>query len=364
MKDTGGNLKIRRDKNGATCYSYRRRIRVIKNGKPTYWDIRKSLGNDPGKALAECKALDEFYGAMERGEKPKGTAGLGEFHDWYVKYLRDERKLWGWMTPAGHIKVFAERMGRETRLEKITRVDVESFLHDLKGKVSPSTVGNYHRSIRRMFNVAIQRNYLEHNPATGIRVEKPRLPEPWLPSKEEVTRLLDYLKVQRPKLYPVVVTLIFTGARLGEVITLDWSRVDFIGGTLTLVRRKVNDVHRLKMAKPLNEVLNVLWMESGMPKEGLVFLGKNDNIRERHSMFRSFKKVARSLGLPRLNLKTFRKLAATWTVQETGDVRNAQKLLGHTNLRTTEMYLGEGSKAQDAAVKAIEDRLSGTGKAG
>jgi len=34
-------------------------------------------------------------------------------------------------------------------------------------------------------------------------------------------------------------------------------------------------------------------------------------------------------------------------------------LLGHSNLRTTEGYLGAGSESRDLAVKAIEDRLAG-----
>jgi len=39
-------------------------------------------------------------------------------------------------------------------------------------------------------------------------------------------------------------------------------------------------------------------------------------------------------------------------------------LLGHSNIRTTEGYLGAGSESRDLAVKAIEDRLAGAGKVG
>jgi len=35
-------------------------------------------------------------------------------------------------------------------------------------------------------------------------------------------------------------------------------------------------------------------------------------------------------------------------------------LLGHTNLRTTEGYLGAGAEARELAVRAIEKRMSGS----
>mgnify|MGYP001562928768 FL=1 len=353
MEKVEGNLWRRQEKDGQFRYLYRRLLQAKTKDKK-YRDYRKTLGDNLEKALAEKNRLDDYFTAQFSGEKP---STLGEFFDWYVRYLRDERKLLGYQTPVGHLKAFVKHKGAQIELAKITRADVETFLHACKGRISQVTVDNHHRSIRRMFNVAIQRGYLEKNPAIGIRVEKPRLLEPVLPSVDEVKRLLDYLKHKRPSLYPIVVTLIYTGARLGEVLSLDWSRVDFIGGTLVLVRRKVNDLHRLPMAKTLNETLNILWMEAGMPKEGFVFLGKTSNQRDRHCLSRSFKKSAKAVGLPWITLKTFRKLAATWVAQSTHDVRAAQKLLGHTNIRTTELYLGEGSESRDMAVKAIEDKL-------
>jgi len=62
--------------------------------------------------------------------------------------------------------------------------------------------------------------------------------------------------------------------------------------------------------------------------------------------------------MPWLTLKTFRKLAATWVMQGTRDIRAAQMLLGHTDIRTTQGYLGGGAESRATAVKAIEDRMS------
>ena len=151
------------------------------NGKQKYRDYRKALGDNLEKALAEKNRLDDYFNAEFNGQKP---ITLGEFFEWYLKYLRDERKLLGYRTPIGHLKAFMKHMGGQIELAKIARVEIEAFLHACKGRISQVTVDNHHRSIRRMFNVAIQRGYLEKNPAIGIRVEKPQA---WMKSGDSWT---------------------------------------------------------------------------------------------------------------------------------------------------------------------------------
>jgi len=357
MEKIKGNLRRYGDTNGRQRYYYRRLLPVVEDGKRKYRDIRRDLGRNLEVALTATKRLDEQVECSLCSERRPSISCLGEFHDWYVAYLRDGRKLLGWRTIIGHIRRFVEHTGPHVRLERITPLDVEYFLQVRRRCVGPWTVGGYLRSIRRMFNVAIRHGYLERNPTVGLRTEKPPIVEPRLPAMEDVRRLLEFLRARRPRIYSVVVALIHTGARLGEVLSLDWSRVDFSTGSLALVRRKVGDEHRLVMAKPLSEVLHALWIDAGMPKEGYVFLGKAGRVLNRHRAYLSFKGVVKTLGLPWLTLKTFRKLAATWVVQATHDVRAAQMLLGHSNLHTTEDYLGGKAESREIAVRAIEKRM-------
>ena len=71
----------------------------------------------------------------------------------------------------------------------------------------------------------------------------------------------------------------------------------------------------------------------------------------------SFKPVVRKIGMEWMTLKIFRKVVATWTAQETHDPRVAQQMLGHKDLRTTEMYMGGGREARVLGVRAMEKRL-------
>lgn len=357
-KKVEGNIWQRLDKEGTTQFLYRRLLPIFENGKKGYRDFRRILGPDLAHAVKEAKKLDEECELLLQGQNPKEAITLGEYFDWYTSHLKDEKKLLGWYTPIGHLRVFVECLGRAKNLKKINRVDVESFLLLRRGEVGPVTVAGYYRSIRRMLNVAIKLGYLEQNPALGLTLEKQGKREPRIPTVEEVRSLLDYLKTRKPRMFSMVMALLFTGGRLGEILSLNWSCIDFTTGQITLIRRKVNDEHRLKIAKPLSASLYEMWMESGMPKEGLVFLGKTGEQINRHCLSRSFKKVVKKLGMQYLTLKVFRKVAATWVVQGSHDVRAAQLLLGHSNIRTTEIYLGGGTEAKELAVDTIERRLT------
>lgn len=345
------------DHRGKPRYYYRRVLTVFENGVERSKDIRKALGTSLERAIVTAKRFDADQDAELRGEQPRRKLTLGEFIGEYMHWVKDERKLLGWQTLRANTGSLLRFLGPQVQLDRITRADLEAFLDLRRREVRPVTVCGMFRDVRRMFNVAIQRRCLEQSPAAGIRVQKPSQKEPRLPTLDDVRRLLDYLKVKRPWVWQIVITLIYTAARLGEALTLDWRRVDFTSNTLILTRRKVNDELRLEMAKPLADMLFAIWTERGMPKEGYIFVNRMGEPKRRGEAYLAFKREMKRLGMDWLTLKVFRKLAATWTMQGTRDIRSAQMLLGHADIRTTQGYLGGGAEARSMAVKAIADRL-------
>jgi integrase len=356
-----------RGSNGKIRYEYRRQLRNLEKLDREYKDIRKRLGPNLERAMAKAKIYDAECEAISRGETPMLKLTLGEYAEQYVAYIRDEAHHLGWKTVRGSIRAFVQHIGSQVPLHDVKRPQVEDFLESRRRKFRPVTIKGNLRDVRRMFNVGIQKGHLDLNPTMGIRVDKGSTEEPRIPTNEELKRLMEYLQVRRPWLNEIATILLYTGARLSEALGMEWVRVDFTTEKLTLNRRKVRDTLTLDMARPLAEMLNAKWMNSGMPKEGKVFANSKGLEHLRGVVYVSFKKVARELGMSWLTLKTFRKLAATWVQQSTGDIRAAQKLLGHTSIRTTELYLGCGSEAKAIAVKALEERVGlaiGDGKVG
>jgi len=65
-----------------------------------------------------------------------------------------------------------------------------------------------------------------------------------------------------PYLYPVVVIALNTGMRLGEILGLEWDRVDFSRGVLQLERTRNGTRREIPMNQAVYDVL------SALPKSG------------------------------------------------------------------------------------------------
>lgn len=217
-----GRVWRRRDQDGNRYY-YRRRLPVTNEGKRRYRDVRKALGSNLERALQLAKTLDAEKQAELNGEKPRRQATLGELSDAFIGYIRDVRRLAGWNRVRSNIVLFLRHTG-DMALERVSRITVEDFLMRRRQEVRPSSANSALRDVKRLFSFAVNQGSLEKNPAAGVRaLHAPRLPRR-LPTSLEVERLL---KACPDWLRRIILTLASTGARVGEVIRLDWSDIDF-----------------------------------------------------------------------------------------------------------------------------------------
>jgi integrase len=340
-------------------YQFRRLVPIFENGIRKYQNVRRKLSRNIETATPEARKYDEEIEALLRGERPRRKITIGQFFDWYINRVRNERRLYGAPTISANCSGLVQYVGPGTLLDKVTRDNIERFLEERRRTVRPETVFTQAGTIRTWFAEGVRFKFIAHSPAEGVKIERPPKREVRLPTPEETRRVLDYLGSKDRALYRIVLALVFTGARLSEILGVDWRQVDFTSTPprLTLSRRKVNDELTLPLAVPLHNELFELWMASGTPKQGKVFQPERADT-DRDGPYRRFKGAVKQLGLAWLDLKRFRATAATWAAQATGGSFAPQMLLGHTTSRTTERsYLQGGSQARETAVKAIEVRL-------
>lgn len=382
------------DNNRARGYEYRRRLPFFDKGKRKYQDIRKRLGSNLDKARAKVKQFDAQYDQVERGTELRLGATVRQFYEWFIREIREVRKLAGWRT----IKDSTEPLVRylcvdekgnlnDPLLARITRGDIEKFFatpmvrmvskKDVEGKVptdqplSQATVHTRFRHIRRMFRVARESGFLQPEgrlPTDGVKVKAPALGEPRTPTSEDVGTILVHLKEKCQWLYRFCLALIFTGARSTEVLTLTWERVGFARSvkddTLTLVRTKVGDTLTVPMTETLQRTLFAMWMEAGQPVEGYVFHTRSGRPIGKFQAYKAFKREVRRIDgrLAWIRPKDFRKYAAT-----VPDMWDAVNLLGHSTAEiTAKHYRGARMESRSRAVDAIEKTLGldGQGEVG
>jgi integrase len=102
------------------------------------------------------------------------------------------------------------------------------------GNVKPKTVKGFYGTLKTALKQAVAWGLLSVDPTTGLRT--PRVPK----EKREVLTALELVRLldaaKRYKYYLVIRLLALTGARLGEILGLKWTDVDFKKGTLTIQR--------------------------------------------------------------------------------------------------------------------------------
>lgn len=360
MQRLDGYLYARSGAGGKTEYQYRRPVFVgfSDNGKRKYQEHNRKLGSVLHVARAQAKRLDAWIEARQRGETPRQEQTVGEFIGWYVPYMRDQMHHRGWFVIKANVEAFARIVGSHVLLSRLTRLEFERFLAVRGREVKPSTLCGAYRDVRRMVRVAVEQGCMESDVMAAVRKPRVSRTEPKVPTDSEVQRIIGYLKTHHQPLYRLVLAMLHTCARPAEALGLTWDRIDFVGNTLTLVRRKVNDELPLVMAERLGGVLAAMWRDAGMPSSGPVFLNGAGKPWARNDAGHAFKGMVARVGLPWVTLKTFRKVGATWVQQGPGGQRAAQLALGHTDPRTTQLYLGGGAEMRALAVRTIEERAA------
>jgi integrase len=114
-------------------------------------------------------------------------------------------------------------------LGRITLEDVQRYVaaKQQEGCVQPKTIKNTLVPRKEMFTPAVRWGYLRGNPAR--HVEKPRGPHREMDflTKEEIHQFLSAVPQDR---YPFFPAAIMTGMRLGELLAMKWSNVDWHRG--------------------------------------------------------------------------------------------------------------------------------------
>lgn len=152
---------------------------------------------------------------------------------------------------------------------------------------------------------------------------------------------------------PIFTALLYTGARLNDVISLTWDQVDFERGTVTIVQDKRNNRRiTVPMAAPLRRQLEQL--QRGTP-HSRVFRRLNGASFSDREVQRAFAVARKIAGLrDELTPHSLRHTFASWLVMQGTPLRTVQELLGHADIRMTIRYAHLSPSHLAEAVSALE----------
>jgi integrase len=263
----------------------------------------------------------------------------------------------------GVLKHFRESFGLK-KIRLITYGDLLTYKRarmssntHLKKSRSQSTMNRELGILRRIFNIALTQGWLIRNPfscgealiqpsADGIR-EK-------ILTLEEEQRLLDACnESSRIHIRPILIALLDTGARRGEILKLTWQCVDFENRLIIIKSEttKTLKARKVAMTERLFCELSELWKKS--PKN------LTENVFKLKTFRKSLASACKEAGIKTGGLDGFtahscRHTTATRLVKGKMSIQLVGKILGHENVNTTFRYLSANDETLYQAASILE----------
>lgn len=204
-------------------------------------------------------------------------------------------------------------------------------------------------TLRQVFNFAIRERLLNRSPfADGKGLICPsddnrRFVEL---SEDEQRRLIENCPAHVPYLKIVIVGCLDAGFRIGELMNLNWSQVNFENNEIKLFnyQTKTAKERTIPMTTRLREML-LDWKRKN---------GGGEKVLNVTYIRKVWHKLRESIGREDLTVHDLRHAFATNLHKRGVNIVTIQKLLGHANIETTMIYINPSNDELHDAIAALD----------
>lgn len=214
-------------------------------------------------------------------------------------------------------------------------------------------------SIKAFYNYLEEEEYIAESPFRKIKVKfKEEIVLPRIIMREEIESLLNYMyqSAGKTKKYAfwvrdvaVIEVFFATGARVYEVSNMTKDCIDLNSG-LICFKGKGNKERYVQIGNA--DVLELLkkYYEANMQaitESGYFFVNNRGQRYTEQSIRSMIKKYSQDAGIKRkITPHMFRHSVATFLIEEEVDISCVQRILGHSSIKTTQIYIHVAAKRQ------------------
>ena len=330
-------------------------LKVLISGKRSYYlryradrgqQVEKKLANADIVPLADIRALAKSHLAeialgrdpYAEKEERKDVPTLRHFieHD-YLPYARSYKK--SWKNDWGQLKAHVLEPLGDLYLDEVTPARIMKVIRRHRETHKPSSSNKLIILLRFIFNCARRWKTpgVTENPTAVIELYVENNARERFLSPEEAQRLLDVLeKSPHPMLKSIVMFLLFTGARRGEVLNARWEDIDLQHQLWTIPINKSGKTRHVYLSPQAIYVLKAL-NEAGRVSGDYPF-GNPETQKPYVSIYRYWNRARCQAGLPGLRMHDLRHSFASFMVNAGRSLYEVQRLLGHRDITTTQRY--------------------------
>lgn len=294
-------------------------------------------------------------------------AGISQAHkgqkiyllDWMQQYKDNQQKRSrkdGYQIDMA-IRILTTYAGDKVTMDKVDKGFCKGYIDYLltaykpNGKpVRQTTAHNYYRVVNGALNAAVREDIIKFNPFTKLcssdKIHKPESKREYM-TIDEVRKLIA-TPMRHPQVKAAYLFSCFCGLRISDIYALTWADVYEDGGQTRL--QVIMQKTKVPIYLPLSpEALRWMPKRNGKKPEEKVF-----QLPSTVTVNILLKPWAKSAGIDKhVTFHTARHTFATMMLTLGADLYTTSKLLGHTDVRMTQIYAKIINRKKDEAVNLV-----------
>lgn len=288
------------------------------------------------------KLINDF---IEYLHNEKNTSGNTE-----VSYQRDLKKM----------AAYFEKQGI-AHADEVTESDLKAYVSEMQSAdFASSTISRNIASIRALFHYLFKKGVVSEDPSENLRAPRIEKKMPEILTVQEVDRLLSQPNPHTGKGIrdkAMMELLYATGMRVSELLALKTEDVNLSFGYVICHDNgkerviPIGNVSRDMLQKYMDEVRDFFVKNQ---REPALFTNCSGKPMSRQGFWKVLKGYAESAGIQKdITPHTLRHSFAVHMLQNGADIKSVQEMLGHSDISSTQMYLGlDTVKMRDVYMKA------------
>jgi site-specific recombinase XerD len=272
---------------------------------------------------------------------PKWASASRDLYEAYLDFIMSrqammcrERTVTWYSFTLGQVMAWMVQNG-VTHPEHITAREVRAYLADMSARgLSDYTVNNHARAIRTLLLFLHSEKYIPE----PVKFKMPSVASKQLRylTASDVQKLLSACTEKRDK--ALILLMVDTGARRGEVCALNWQDVDIASGLVRIVEGKGGKTRSVVVGTLTRRALLAYRRELHSDTSKPLFQTSNGRRLLAMGVRSLLERVGKRAGV-KVNPHALRRTFATLSLKAGMNPLHLQALLGHTTLEMTKRYI-------------------------
>lgn len=248
---------------------------------------------------------------------------------------------------------------------------IEDYITELHKKFKQKTIKRKIASVKAYYNYLVESEIISDTPFRKIKVKfKESIILPRIIPREEIEQILNCMYAQENrknvKAYKywlrdiaVIETLFATGARVYEISNIREDSVNLNTGLIRIMGKGGKERYVQIASSEILGVLKNYYKENAedIKQSGFFFVNNRGCRFTEQSIRLMLKKYTKLAGVERnITPHMFRHSFATYLIEEGVDISCVQQILGHSSIKTTQIYIHVAAKRQAEILRELHPR--------